>query len=93
MPGEQMANPLIQLIPYFGIFLIFYFLIIKPEKDRQIEKKKKLADLKKNDQVITTGGMHGTVVNVKTTTVILRVDDNTKIEVEKDAITTIKESK
>jgi len=92
MPGEQMANPLVQMVPYLAIFLIFYFIVIKPEKEKQNEKKNKVASLKKNDQVVFSGGIHGTVVNVKTTTVVIRVDDNTKLEVEKDAITTIKES-
>ena len=92
MPGEQMANPLMQMVPYLAIFFIFYFIVIKPEKDRQNQKKQKVDALKKNDQVITSGGIHGTVVNVKTSSLIIRVDDNTKIEVEKDAIATIKGS-
>ena len=89
MPGEQLSNPLVQMIPYMGIFLVFYFLVLKPEKDRQTEKKNKLAAIKKNDHVITSGGIHGTVVNIKSSSIILRVDDNTKIEVEKEAIATI----
>lgn len=92
MPGEQMANSPLQLIPYLVIPLIFYFLFFKPEKDERNARKKKLAAIKKNDQVITSGGIHGTVVNVKETSVILRVDDNVKMEVEKSALVTVKES-
>jgi len=49
-----------------------------------------LKNLKKNDQVVTSGGIHGTIVEVKDTTVILKVDDNTKIMVEKSAIAYVK---
>ena len=49
-----------------------------------------LANLKKNDQVITTGGAHGTVVIVRDKTVVLRVDDNARIEFDKEAITSLK---
>ena len=87
MPTEQAGNPLMQmLMPMAVVFLIFYFLVIKPEKDRQKSRTAMLASLKKNDNVVTTGGLHGTIVNIKTTTVVLRVDDNVKMEFDKEAI-------
>jgi len=89
MPGAQTASPMMQMIPFILIFFIFYFLVIKPEKDKQKERKERIAGLKKNDQVVTAGGVHGTVVNVKTTTVILRIDDSVKIEVDKEAVSTV----
>ena len=89
MPPDQAANPLTQMIPFAVVFLIFYFLVIKPEKDKQKKHKEMLGNVKKNDQVVTAGGIHGTVVNVKPTTVVIRVDDNAKLEVDKEAITTI----
>jgi preprotein translocase subunit YajC len=92
MPLEQTANPIAQMIPFVLVFAIFYFLVIKPEKDKQKQHKQLINNVKKNDQVVTAGGIHGTVVNVKPTTVIVRVDDNAKIEVDKEAITTIKAS-
>jgi preprotein translocase subunit YajC len=90
MLPDQTANPLLQFIPFIAIFLIFYLLVIKPEKQKQNERKTRLANLKKNDEVITVGGIHGTVVNIKQTTIILRVDDNVKLEVDKESITTVK---
>ena len=89
---DQTANPLMQFVPMMAIFAIFYFLLIKPQRDKQKELKTLVDGLKKNDQVITSAGIHGTIVNVKETTVILRVDDNAKIEVDKEAIGTIKKS-
>ncbi len=90
MPPDQAANPMMQMFPFVIVFGIFYFLVIKPEKNKQKEKKEKVANLKKNDHVVSAGGLHGTVVNVKPTTVIVRVDDNVKIEIDKEAIATVK---
>lgn len=86
MFGEQ-GNP---LIPFLLIIGIFYFLVLRPERTKQKEHKQRVAALQKNDQVVTIGGLHGTVVNVKETTVILRVDDSVKVEVDKEAISTVK---
>lgn len=91
MNPEQAANPLMQMVPFMAIFLIFYLLVIKPEKTKQNERKARIANLQKNDQVVTSGGLHGTVVNVKATTVVIRVDDAVKIEVDKEAIARVTE--
>ena len=49
-----------------------------------------VASLKKNDEVITSGGLHGTIANVKDSSVTLKVDDNVKVEVQRSSITTVK---
>lgn len=92
MTPDQSANPILQFVPGILIFAIFYFLLIKPQKDKQKEQKKMIDELKKNDQVVTAGGIHGTVVNVKDTTVMVRIDDNVKVEVDKEAVTSVKKS-
>lgn len=91
MPAEGAVNPLVQLpiIPYALIFLVFWFLVIKPQKDKQKEHADMLKNIKKNDEVVTAAGIHGTVVLVKDKTVVVRVDDNVKIEFDKEAITKI----
>lgn len=83
-------NPLFNLLPIIIIFVIFYFLLIRPQKKQQDAHKKMIASLKKNDEVITAGGIHGTIVNVKDHTITLKVDDNVKVEVQKNSITTMK---
>ncbi|HBG61829.1 MAG: preprotein translocase subunit YajC [Omnitrophica WOR_2 bacterium GWF2_38_59] len=99
MGAEQAVNPLTQLltqlpiIPYILIFFIFYFLVIKPQKDKQKEAAEMKSALNKNDEIVTSGGIHGTVVNVKEKTVVVRVDDNVKIEFEKEAIASVVRSK
>ncbi len=77
-------------IPLLVIFGIFYFLIIKPQQKKQKEHEAMIANLKKNDEVVTLGGIHGTIIQVKDKTVNLRVDENTKIEVDKVSIAYLK---
>ncbi len=72
------------------IVIVFYFVIIRPQKKTQEEHKKMIAGLKKNDEVITAGGIHGTIMNVKDNTVTVKVDDNVKIEVQKSSVMTMK---
>ncbi len=79
-----------QLIMIALIFVVFYFLLIRPQKKAQDEHNKMVASLKKNDEVITSGGIHGTIANVKDHTITLKVDDNVKIEVQKSSVTSIK---
>ena len=86
-PGQ---NPLISLMPIIFIFIIFYFLLIRPQKRAQQEHKAMIASLKKNDEVVTSGGIHGTIVNVKDAAVTLKVDDNVKIDVEKSCIARVR---
>jgi len=78
------------LLPILLIFVVFYFLLIRPQKKAQDEHKKMIAALKKNDEVITVGGMHGTIANVKDMTITLKVDDNVKVEIQKSSVTSIK---
>ena len=87
--SPDQANPLIQIGWAPFVIGIFYFLVFKPEKDKQKQHKELINNVKKNDQVVTVGGIHGTVVNVKPTTVMVRVDDNAKMEIDKEAIATI----
>ena len=74
---------------YVAIFFIFYFLVIRPQKNKQKEQKNMLKELKKNDNIVTTSGIHGTIVLVKDKTVVVRVDDNVKIEFDKEAVTSV----
>lgn len=77
------------LITFGLIILIFYFLIIRPQKKRDKEARDMLAAMKKGDKIVTIGGIRGTVAVVKESTVIVKVDDNTRIEFSKNAISQI----
>jgi len=90
MPQTPQANPLVNLFPLILIFVIFYFLLIRPQKAKEKVHQKMLTNLNKNDEVVTSSGIHGTIVNVKDKTVILRIDDNVKMEIEKNAVVYVK---
>ncbi|MDT4762663.1 preprotein translocase subunit YajC [Sphaerochaeta sp. PS] len=74
----------------FGlIIVIFYFLIIRPQKKRDKDTKEMLSSIKKGDKVVSIGGIHGTVITVKETSVVVKVDDNTRLEFSRSAISSI----
>jgi len=100
--GAEGAQPgplggLMTFLPFIAIIAIFYFLIIRPQNKKQKETQKMLAALKKGDRVVTIGGIHGTIQNVKEQSVVVKVDDSTKIEFSRSAISSVeaaaKESK
>src|SRR5215471_19261802 len=76
-------------VPLIFIFVIMYFVMIRPQKKRQEQQQKLMAGLKTGDRVVTNAGIHGLISNVKENTVLVKVADNVKIEMEKSAITTV----
>ncbi len=66
-----------------------YFVLIRPQKKRQQEQQRLVSRLKTGDRVVTNAGIHGLIANVKETTVIVKVADNVKIEMEKSAVTNV----
>ena len=77
---------LIQILFFVGIFLIFYFLIFRPQRKERERHRRLLKSLKKGDRVITSSGIWGTVVEIGEKTVTLKVDSNTRITFSKEAI-------
>ena len=84
--GGLMSTP---IFPLALMFLVIYFLIIRPQKKQQKDRKNMLSGVSKNDQVVTVGGIHGTVVLIKESSIVVRVDDNIKIEFDKESINKI----
>lgn len=91
--GSTQGSMFTTLITIGVIILIFYFLIIRPQKKRDKEAKDMLASMKKGDKIVTIGGIRGTVAVVKESTVIVKVDDNARIEFSKNAISQILDKK
>ena len=77
------------LLPFALIFGIMYLLIFRPQSKRRKEAEKMIAALKKGDKIVTIGGIHGTVQGVKETTVIVKVDDNVKLEFLRSAVANV----
>lgn len=71
------------------MIVIFYFFLIRPQKKQEKETKRMIDALKKGDKIVTIGGIYGTVFSVKDSTVVVKVDDSTKIEFTKTAISRV----
>lgn len=82
-------NALISFLPMGLIAVAMYFLMIAPQRKKQKEHEKLLASLQSGDEVLTSGGIFGTITNVKDDRFVVRIADDTKIEVGKSFITTV----
>lgn len=79
-----------QTIILFGlIFVIFYFMIIRPQQKRQKDRQKMLDAVKKGDKIITGGGIHGTVVGMEEKTVLVQIADDVKVKLERGSVTAV----
>lgn len=90
---EGQPNAFVQFLPLVLLFFIFYFLIIRPQQQKQKDHANMISKLEKNDEVITVGGVHATVVAVGEKTATLRIADNVKIEIEKSSISQVTKSR
>ncbi len=89
--GDQAPNLFIQILPLGLIFVIFYFLLIRPQRARQKSMQAMLETLKPGDRVITSSGIHGTVVALADDIVQIRIAENVKVDFSKSAIVGKKE--
>jgi len=85
--GEE-PNAIMSFLPFVLIMVIIYFLMMRPQMKKQKEKQKMVEALKKGDNVITRGGIHGKVTGFtdENKTVIVKVDDNVKLNLDKAAV-------
>jgi preprotein translocase subunit YajC len=79
------------MLTFGAVIAVFYLLIIRPQSRKQRETQKMISEIKKFDKVVTIGGIKGVVQSIKDSSVILKVDDNTKIEFTKNAIASVVE--
>ena len=80
---------IMNLMPIFIIFLVFYFLSIKPQMKKQKEHQKMLDNLKKGDKVVTNGGIYGTIVEVQQNIFKLKIAENVNVQILKSAVLTL----
>lgn len=91
--GQAEAPPggiLSFLPPLIIMFLIFYFVLIRPEQKKQAKARQMLNELKEGDNVVTLSGIHGTIKKLKDDVVTLQVADNVRIKFERSAIGKVK---
>jgi preprotein translocase subunit YajC len=85
-PGDKPPNMFVQILPLLAIFAIFYFLLMRPARTKQKALQAMLETLKPGDRVVTSSGIHGTVVALAEDVVQLRIADNVKVDFSKSAI-------
>lgn len=85
-PGGGASSVAPQLLFFAAIFAIFYFLLIRPQQRQRKTRDQMLSTLKRGDRVATTGGLHGTIVGLNEHTVVLRIADQVKVEVDRSAV-------
>ena len=81
-----------QFLPIVLIFVIFYFLLIRPQQKRQKDHQKLVESIKTGDKVVTSAGIHGIIANVKDKTVIVKVADNVKLEFDRASVVTVEKA-
>lgn len=92
--GKGQGPDMVQMVIMMGgILAIMYFLMIRPEQKKQKERQSMLGSLKKGQKVVTTGGIHGTLGNVKDKTAMVKVADGVVLEVAKASIASVANDK
>lgn len=86
MPAAQ-TNPILAFMPLILMFVIFYFLLIRPQQKKEKDRQRMIRELKKGDRVVTNGGIIGTVVGVRDDVLVLKVGEGeTKLEFVKNSV-------
>ena len=88
--GGQQANPIASLLPFVLMFLVLYLLILRPQMKKQRNQQRMIDELEKNDEIVTSGGIHGTILNIKDDILVVKIADNVKIEVSRAAVSRVK---
>ena len=88
-PGGMLS----MLLPFILMFVVMYFLILRPQKRKEKDRKAMISRAKKNDRIVTAGGVHGTITSVRENEIILRIDDakDVKVKLDRSAIAAVLE--
>ena len=87
--GGGQGNMLTSLLPLVIIFGIFYFLLIRPQQKQQKKQRQMLSEIKRDDRIVTKGGVHGIVRGVTEKVLQIEITDNVKIKINRDAVSYI----
>jgi preprotein translocase subunit YajC len=88
-PGQSGGIPGVMIVGYLLLFAAMYFFMIAPQRKKQKEHEKLVTSLQSGDEIITNGGIYGTITNVKDDRFVVRVSDTTKIEIAKGFVQTV----
>jgi preprotein translocase subunit YajC len=88
-PAAQQPDPLMSFLPLILIFAVMYFLLIRPQAKRQKEHKKLIDALSKGDEVLTSGGLLGRVIEINDAFLTLEIAEGSQVLVQRVAVTTV----
>lgn len=84
--GDTAANPMMTFIMFGAIFVLFYFMLIRPQQKKQKEHREMVSNLKKGDEVVTVGGVLGKISDLDENFVSLEIADGVEIKVQRHAV-------
>ena len=79
-------GPLVSFLPLILVFAVFYFLLIRPQQQKSKEQRGMIANLRRNDEIITSGGIYGRIVDLNDKVVTLEIAPNMRIRVDRPRI-------
>ena len=84
------SNAIGALLPFVLMFAVLYLLILRPQMKKQKAQQRMIDELEKGDQIVTSGGLHGVIQNVKDDILVVKVADNVKVEISRAAVSRVK---
>ncbi len=88
--AAESPNMFGMLLPFLLMFAVIWFLIIRPQQKRQKTHQKMVQEVKKGDRVVTNGGIHGTVKEVRENTLLVKIAEGTHVELTRTAVSDVK---
>ena len=79
-------SPALQLLPFLLVFVVFYVLVIRPEQRKRQQQQKMLADLKRNDAVVLTGGLHGRIMALGDELITVEIAPRVHVQFDRSAV-------
>ncbi len=88
-PAQGSPSPLVQMLPFILIFAVVYFLLIRPQQRKAREHATMVANIKKNDEIVTTGGLHGRVAALNDKVLTVEIAQNVRVRVERAQVAAV----
>jgi preprotein translocase subunit YajC len=88
-PAAPQDAGLMGFVPLIVIFILFYFLLIRPQMKRAKEQRKMVESLAKNDEIVTSGGLLGKIIDVEESFITVEIAEGVRVKMQKNAVTTL----
>lgn len=89
--GATDANPIAQLLPFILMFVVLYFLILRPQIKKQKTQQKMIDELEKGDKIVTSGGMHGVITTIKDDVITVKIAENVRVDMSRSAVSRVRD--